>query len=71
MLISKIENACELSVKKDSIILLFGGEPFEEERHIFWNFVSSDKQKLEVAKEKWKNHEFPKVTDDATYIPLP
>ncbi|WP_420315804.1 pirin family protein [Ekhidna sp.] len=71
MLISKTENACELSVKKDSIILLFGGEPFEEERHIFWNFVSSDKQKLEVAKEKWKNHEFPKVTDDDTYIPLP
>lgn len=71
MLVSKVEDACELTLKANSKILLFGGEAFPEERNIFWNFVSSDKQKIEDAKERWRNKEFPKVANDDTYIPLP
>lgn len=71
MLVSKTENACALSIKEGSKILLFGGEPFTEERYIFWNFVSSSKDKLEIAKAQWKAKSFPKVTNDETYIPLP
>ncbi|MEO9484426.1 MAG: pirin family protein [Ekhidna sp.] len=71
MLVSKVENACELTVRSNSKILLFGGETFPEERFIFWNFVSSDKEKIELAKELWRNKNFPKVANDKTYIPLP
>ncbi|MEP1033412.1 pirin family protein [Ekhidna sp.] len=71
MLISKVEDACELTINSNSKVLLFGGEAFPEERHIFWNFVSSDKQKIEAAKERWSNKNFPKVANDDTYIPIP
>lgn len=71
MLVSKTEDACKLSIQGRSRILLFGGEPFPEERHIFWNFVSSDKEKIEKAKSAWENKLFPMVANDNTYIPLP
>ncbi|NQZ76498.1 MAG: pirin family protein [Ekhidna sp.] len=71
MLVSKTEDACELSIKSGSKILLFGGQPFPEERHIFWNFVSSEKEKIEAAKAAWKQKEFPKVPNDDSYVPLP
>ena len=71
MLVSKVENACKLSIGSGSRILLFGGEPFPEERNIFWNFVSSSKEKIEDAKRRWASKEFPKVAGDETYVPLP
>jgi len=71
MLVSKVEGQCALKVDKGSRLLLFGGQPFPEERHIFWNFVSSDKEKIEQAKEKWKNWDFPKVPNDESYVPMP
>ncbi len=71
MLVSKIEDACSVNLSPDAHILLFGGLPFPEERFIYWNFVSSDKEKIEKAKENWKNKNFPGVANDESYIPLP
>lgn len=71
MLISKTENECYISLEKDTRLLLFGGEAFPEERFLYWNFVSSSKERLEKAKEDWRNKAFPKVPGDETYIPLP
>jgi hypothetical protein len=71
MLVSKIANQCAMTVEKGSRLLLFGGNPFPEERHIFWNFVSSDRNKIEAAKQRWKDWDFPKVAGDDTYVPLP
>lgn len=71
MLIAKHEEGCVVHLKKGSHILVFGGEPLPEERHIYWNFVATDKSKIEKAKERWKNHEFPEVVNDSGYIPLP
>ncbi|MBC9795679.1 pirin family protein [Sinomicrobium weinanense] len=71
MLVSKLDNQCALQVEKGTHLLLFGGAPFEEERYIYWNFVSSDKEKIEKAKENWREKRFPKVQEDDTYVPLP
>lgn len=71
MLVSKIEDVCTIKMNANSHILLFGGEPFPEERHIFWNFVSHSKEKIERAKESWKATRFPKMSNDTTYVPLP
>lgn len=71
MLISKTENECKLDMTKDSQILLFGGEPFQEERYLMWNFVSHSKERLQQAKEDWINKKFPKIEGDNTYIPFP
>lgn len=71
MMISKKNSFCELIIKKDCNLLIFGGEPFEEERYIHWNFVSSSKNKIDQAKEDWSNDRFPKIEGDDTYVPLP
>jgi redox-sensitive bicupin YhaK (pirin superfamily) len=53
-------------------IMLLGGAPLDGERHIFWNFVSSSKERIEQAKEDWRNRRFPSVPEDDTeFIPLP
>lgn len=71
MLISKTDNQCAIQIEPNSRVLLFGGEPFPEERFLHWNFVSSNKELLEKAKADWRNKIFPKVSGDETYIPLP
>ncbi|MGD1840543.1 MAG: pirin family protein [Thermonemataceae bacterium] len=71
MLVSKTEDECCITLGKDSRVLIFGGQPFPEERHMYWNFVSSSKERIEQAKEEWKDKAFPKVPGDDTYIPLP
>lgn len=51
--------------------LVFGGQPVGA-RHMWWNFVSSRKQRLEQAKADWEADRFPKVTGDSLErIPLP
>src|SRR5690606_3104599 len=50
MLVSKAEDACSLTIHPNSHIILFGGQPFEQERQIFWNFVASDASTIEKAK---------------------
>ncbi len=71
ILVSKVEDTCSISLWPNSHILLFGGIPFPEERHIFWNFVASSKEKITSAKEAWRRKEFPMMPNDTTYVPLP
>ncbi len=71
ILVSKVEDTCNILVKPNSRLLLFGGEILPEERFIYWNFVSSDKVKIEAAKRAWKDRTFPMMKDDDTYVPLP
>ncbi|MCA9529096.1 MAG: pirin family protein [Myxococcales bacterium] len=56
----------------DSRVALIGGEPLEGKRHIWWNFVSSRKERIEEAKRDWREGRLPKVPgDEDEYIPLP
>ena len=71
MLVSKEEDICSITMGEDTHVLLFGGEAFPEERFIFWNFVSSDKDLIEQAKEDWKAKRFDLLEGDESYIPLP
>lgn len=71
MLVSKTEDHCAVKVQKGSHLLLFGGQPLPEERHMFWNFVSTSKERLEQAKADWRERRFPMVEGDETYVPLP
>jgi redox-sensitive bicupin YhaK (pirin superfamily) len=55
-----------------STLMLLGGEPFAEPRYIDWNFVSSSHERIEQAKEDWRNQRFGKIPgDDKEFIPLP
>ena len=53
-------------------VMLLGGAPLDGERHIWWNFVSSSKERIERAKQDWKNGKFGLIPgDDKEFIPLP
>ena len=52
--------------------MLFGGASLGSKRYIWWNFVSSSKERIEQAKEEWKTGRFDIVPgDDKEFIPLP
>lgn len=57
--------------KKNTTLMLLGGEPLGD-RHIWWNFVSSRKERIEQAKEDWKQGRIIlPPNDDKEFIPLP
>ena len=58
-------------VLENSRVMLCGGAAMDGPRHIWWNFVASDKALLEQAKADWKAGKFAMVPDDDTFIPLP
>jgi hypothetical protein len=51
--------------------MLLGGAAMDGPRHIWWNFVSSSKERIEKAKADWKEGRFAKVPGDPEFIPLP
>jgi redox-sensitive bicupin YhaK (pirin superfamily) len=52
-------------------LLLFGGEPLDGPRHVWWNFVSSSRERIERAKADWRAGRFAGVAGDNEFIPLP
>ena len=53
-------------------LMLMGGEDFPTKRHVWWNFVSSDRERINQAKEDWREGRFAKVPgDEDEFIPLP
>ncbi len=55
-----------------SRVMIVGGEPMDGPRNIWWNFVSSSKERIEQAKHEWKTGRFDTVPgDESEFIPLP
>jgi len=52
-------------------LLLLGGETMDGPRHLWWNFVSSSKERIEQAKADWKAGRFEHFIDETEFIPLP
>jgi hypothetical protein len=61
-----------LSSRSGGRAMLMGGQAFTTPRHVFWNFVSSSRDRLNQAKEDWKAMRFDLIPgDDQEFIPLP
>ena len=53
-------------------LMIIGGARLEKPRFMWWNFVSTSKERIEQAKEDWRNQKFQKIPDDAEeFVPLP
>jgi redox-sensitive bicupin YhaK (pirin superfamily) len=64
--------AMSLKGETPSRIILLGGEAFATKRHVWWNFVSSSRDRINQAKEDWKARRFPIVPgDEEEFIPIP
>jgi hypothetical protein len=61
-----------LRSERGAHVMLCGGAPLDGPRHVWWNFVSSRRDRINQAKDDWRNQRFPAVPDDdAERIPLP
>ena len=65
-------HAARLSSASGGRAMLMGGGAFATRRYVFWNFVSSSRDRINAAKEDWKAMRFPLIPDDHDeFIPLP
>ncbi len=64
--------AMTLRASTPSRAMLLGGASFPTKRHVWWNFVSSSRDRIQQAKEDWKAMRFPLIPGDAEeFIPIP
>lgn len=72
MMVFKAGATVTLRAELASRFVVLGGAPLDGPRHMWWNFVSSRKERIEVAKEDWRQGRFPVVPgDEKEFIPLP
>ena len=61
-----------LSSERGGRVMLIGGEAFATKRHVWWNFVSSDRDRIRQARKDWEERRFSEVPGDSNErIPLP
>jgi redox-sensitive bicupin YhaK (pirin superfamily) len=72
MILFDADEAAAITARGDARVMLLGGAPLDGERHVWWNFVSSSKDRIERAKRDWTEGRFGKIPGDAVeFIPLP
>lgn len=71
ILVAKESELCEFTMNENTSVYIFGGEPFPEERLIYWNFVATSQELIDDAKARWKAQEFGKVPGETEFVPLP
>ena len=71
LLVANEAELCAFEMEPMTTVYVFGGEPFPEERFIHWNFVHSDRQKIEQAKNDWEEGRFPKIEGETAGVPIP
>jgi redox-sensitive bicupin YhaK (pirin superfamily) len=72
LLVLKPGDRVEVKAVSDAHLIVVGGAPMDGPRHIWWNFVSSRKDRIEAAKADWKAGRFDSVpSDNKEFIPLP
>lgn len=71
ILYSKPGEACRLSAREGTHLLVFGGTPLPEKRWIDWNFVASSPEAIQQARAAWASRTFPMMEDEDSYVPLP
>jgi hypothetical protein len=72
LLVFKPGDTVTIAAATDAHFVIVGGAPMDGPRHIWWNFVSSRKDRIEQAKAEWKTGHFGKVPgDEIEFIPLP
>ena len=72
ILVIKQDQAAVIEAIADAHLVLIGGARLDGERHIWWNFVASSKQRIEEAKADWREGRFATIpSDEDEFIPLP
>lgn len=72
LLVFKPGDRISILAESNARLMLLGGEPMDGPRHIWWNFVSSSQDRIDAAKNDWRERRFDIVPgDESEFIPLP
>ncbi len=71
MMILKRDIGVRIHARKQSRLVLFGGEPLDGPRFIWWNFVAATQQRIHSASADWKKRRFDEVPGETEFIALP
>lgn len=71
ILIAKDTKLCSFTMQPHTTVYIFGGEPFPEERFIYWNFVATTQELIDDAKQRWIDQTFPMIEGETGFVPLP
>jgi len=64
-------DAVQISAAAPAHAMIFGGDPLDGERHVWWNFVASSRERIEQAKALWQGQQMGQVPGETEFIPLP
>jgi hypothetical protein len=71
LLVFRRGDALSVIARRETRLMLLGGEPMDGPRYLWWNFVSSSKERIEQAKADWLAGRFDAVPGEVEFIPLP
>lgn len=71
LLVFKPGDRISILATTNARFMIFGGEPMDGPRHIWWNFVSSRKERIDQAKADWAAGRFDSVPGETEFIPFP
>jgi redox-sensitive bicupin YhaK (pirin superfamily) len=68
-----LETGAEVIVRAEepARLMLLGGAPLDGPRYVWWNFVSSRRERIQHAADDWKQGRFAAVSGETEFIPLP
>ncbi len=64
-------DAAKITAPEGARYVVIGGEPLDGHRFIWWNFVSSSRERIELAKRAWTDQAMGTVPGETEFIPLP
>ncbi|HYN38392.1 MAG TPA: pirin family protein [Rhodospirillales bacterium] len=71
LLVLRPDRAVTITARTPARVMLLGGAAMDGPRHIWWNFVSSSPERIEQAKQDWREQRFAPVPGESEFIPLP
>ncbi len=71
MMVLKSGVSVDVVAPEGARYVVIGGARIDGRRHLYWNFVSSRPERIEQAKEDWREGRFAPVPDEDEFIPLP
>jgi redox-sensitive bicupin YhaK (pirin superfamily) len=71
MLVFEDRRDVTIRAETDARLMVLGGAPLDAPRHMWWNFVSGSKDRIERAKRDWSHGRFAPVPGETDFVPLP
>ena len=65
------ESSTSIEISADTHVVFFGGKALAKRRHMWWNFVHTEREAIEKAKDRWRNQQFGQVAEETDFVPLP